>query len=107
MTLCICYLRFYAACKAQGLDRNTLPFKSRLQPYAGWVGAIGSLSESRFCGSKTAADVVVITLVSSFSVFLKGQWSTADFIAGYIGIPIYVIPFVAWKVIKRTKVSTG
>jgi amino acid permease len=44
MTLCICYLRFYAACKAQGLDRNTLPFKSRLQPYAGWVGAIGSLS---------------------------------------------------------------
>lgn len=45
MTLCICYLRFYAACKVQGLDRNTLPFKSRLQPYAGWVGAIGSLSE--------------------------------------------------------------
>jgi len=44
MTLCICYLRFYAACKVQGLDRNTLPFKSRLQPYAGWVGAIGSLS---------------------------------------------------------------
>jgi hypothetical protein len=45
MTLCICYLRFYAACKVQGLDRNTLPFKSRLQPYAGWVGAIGSLGE--------------------------------------------------------------
>lgn len=46
MTLAICYLRFHAACKAQGLDRDRLPFKGRLQPYAGWVGAIGSLSES-------------------------------------------------------------
>jgi len=53
MTLCICYLRFYAACKAQGLDRNTLPFKSRLQPYAGWVGAIGSLSTFTFDDAKS------------------------------------------------------
>ncbi|WRT64945.1 uncharacterized protein IL334_001885 [Kwoniella shivajii] len=87
MTLSICFIRFYAACKAQGLDRNTLPYKGRFQPYAAWIGAIGSL---------------IITLISGFSVFLKGNWNTSDFIANYIGIPIYIIPFVLWKLSKRT-----
>ena len=30
MTLCICFLRFYTACRTQGLDRNELPYKGRL-----------------------------------------------------------------------------
>ncbi|WVR04493.1 hypothetical protein IAU60_001497 [Kwoniella sp. DSM 27419] len=88
MTLCICVIRFHAACKAQGVDRDTLPYKGRLQPYAAWVGAIGSL---------------VLTLLVGFSVFLKGNWNISDFLANYIGIPIYIIPFVLWKVIKKTK----
>ncbi|RSH92088.1 hypothetical protein EHS25_008500 [Saitozyma podzolica] len=88
MTLCICFIRFYAGCKAQGLDRNTLPYKGRFQPYAAWVGAIGSL---------------IITVFSGFSVFLKGNWSPANFVASYIGIPIFVVPFVLWKLFKRTR----
>lgn len=87
MTLCICFIRFNSARRAQGINRDDLPFKGRLQPYAAWVGAIGS---------------GIITLVSGFSVFLKGNWSTADFIANYIGIVIYIVPFLAWKLIKRT-----
>ncbi|KAK8847706.1 hypothetical protein IAR55_005565 [Kwoniella newhampshirensis] len=88
MTLCICFIRFHAACKAQGVDRNTLPYKGRFQPYAAWVGAIGSL---------------IITLFSGFSVFLSGNWRAADFISSYIGIPIFIVPFILWKIIKRTK----
>ena len=34
------YIRFYAGMKAQGIDRQTLPFSSRLQPYAAWYSAI-------------------------------------------------------------------
>jgi amino acid transporter len=90
MTLCICFLRYYAACKAQGIHRDFLPFKGRLQPYSAWVGAIGS---------------GIIVLVSGFSVFLTGNWSTADFIANYIGIPIYIVPYVVWKIFKRTKLA--
>jgi len=87
-TLCACYLRFHRAMKVQGVDRNTLPWKGPLQPYAAWFGCIGS---------------ALITLVAGFSVFLKGNWSTSDFVASYVGIPIFVVPIIAWKVINRTK----
>lgn len=88
MTLCICFIRFNHALEAQGISRDSLPMKGRLQPYAAWVGAIGS---------------GIIVLISGFSVFLKGNWSAADFIANYIGIVIYIVPFVGWKLIKKTK----
>jgi amino acid transporter len=90
MTLCICYIRFYHACKAQNIDRNLLPMKGRLQPLAAYVGAIGS---------------GIITLFSGFSVFLSGNWNTGSFIASYIGIAIYIVPYVVWKIVKRTKIA--
>lgn len=77
--------------KVQGVDRKTLPWRAPLQPYAAWFGCIGS---------------AVITLVAGFSVFLKGNWSTSDFVASYIGIPIFIVPIIGWKIIKRTKVCS-
>ncbi|CAG8979582.1 hypothetical protein HYALB_00010783 [Hymenoscyphus albidus] len=88
MTLCVCWIRFNSALRAQGLSRDSLPMKGRFQPYAAWLGAIGS---------------GFIVLISGFSVFLKGKWSAADFIASYIGIVIYIVPFLAWKLLKGTK----
>jgi len=88
MTLCICFIRYNHACEAQGIDRDQLPMKGRLQPYAAWVGAIGS---------------GIIVVFSGFSVFLKGNWSVSSFIASYIGIAIYIVPFVLWKLVKKTK----
>ena len=88
-TLSFCYIRFHAALKAQGVSRDTLPWKSPFQPYTAWVGFVGS---------------TVITLVAGFSVFLKGQWSASSFVASYIGIPIFIVPIIAWKLWYRTKV---
>lgn len=88
MTLCVCFIRYNRACKVQGINRNYLPMKGRFQPYAAYVGAIGS---------------AIIVLFSGFGVFLKGNWSTANFIANYIGIAIYIVPFVLWKIIKKTR----
>ncbi|CAD0114980.1 unnamed protein product, partial [Aureobasidium uvarum] len=90
MTLCICYIRYHHACKAQNIDRNALPMKGRLQPLAAYVGAIGS---------------GIITIFSGFSVFLKGNWDTGSFFASYIGIAIYIIPYVVWKIVKRTRIA--
>lgn len=87
-TLSFCYIRFYAALKAQGIHRDTLPWKGPLQPYAAWVGFIGS---------------TIITLVAGFPVFLKGNWNTSDFVASYIGIPIFIVPIIGWKFWHRTK----
>ncbi|ORY72044.1 amino acid permease/ SLC12A domain-containing protein [Pseudomassariella vexata] len=87
-TLCFCYIRFHRAMKVQGVSRDTLPWKAPLQPYAAWVGFVGS---------------TIITLVCGFPVFLRGNWSAADFVAAYVGIPIFIVPIVAWKIVHRTK----
>lgn len=89
-TLCVCYIRFYAAMKKQNVSRDTLPWQAPFQPYAAWVGFIGS---------------VIITLVAGFPVFLKGNWDTSSFVASYIGIPIFIVPIICWKLWHRTKVS--
>ncbi|KAI6383096.1 hypothetical protein MCOR25_000284 [Pyricularia grisea] len=87
-TLCFCYIRFHAALKAQGVDRDTLPWKSPFQPFTAWYGFIGA---------------AIITLVAGFDVFLDGNWDTSNFIASYIGIPIFIIPILVWKFVHKTK----
>lgn len=91
-TLCVCYIRFHSALKAQDVNRDSLPWKSPFQPYTAWIGFVGSS---------------IFTLVVGFPVFLKGNWSTADFIASYIGIPIFIVPIIAWKLVYKTKVRLG
>lgn len=39
-SICIAYLQFHKALKAQGIDRNTLVFKSVFQPYTAWFALI-------------------------------------------------------------------
>ncbi|OQV05765.1 hypothetical protein CLAIMM_10439 [Cladophialophora immunda] len=87
-TLSFCYIRFYAAMKAQGVSRDSLPWKSPFQPYAAWIGFIGS---------------TVIVLIAGFPVFLKGNWNTSNFFSAYIGIPIFIVPIIVWKLVHRTK----
>ncbi|KAI5478989.1 hypothetical protein MNV49_004393 [Pseudohyphozyma bogoriensis] len=87
-SLCYAFIRFYKACKVQAIDRSDFPYVGRFQPYSAWVGFIGS---------------IVITLVQGFSVFLKGNWSTANFFASYVGILIFIVPAVGWKLIKKSK----
>ncbi|KAF2847087.1 amino acid permease-like protein [Plenodomus tracheiphilus IPT5] len=87
-TLCLCYIRFFAAMKAQGVSRDTLPWAGPFQPYTAWYGFIGAS---------------IITLITGFPVFLKGNWNTADFVASYVGIPIFIIPIIIWKLVKKTK----
>ncbi|KAI5372541.1 hypothetical protein J4E82_008737 [Alternaria postmessia] len=87
-TLCFCFIRFYAAMKAQGHSRDSLPWKSPFQPFTAWYGFIGS---------------TIITLITGFPVFLKGNWNTGDFIASYIGIPLFIVPIIVWKLWHKTQ----
>ena len=90
-TLCFCYIRFHKALKVQNVSRDTLPWKGPLQPFTAWYGFIGS---------------IIITLVSGFPVFLKGNWNTSSFVASYVGIPIFIVPIIGWKLWHGTKVNT-
>ncbi|KAM0788358.1 hypothetical protein ACM66B_001498 [Microbotryomycetes sp. NB124-2] len=84
-TLALAFLRFRSACIVQNVDRDTFPFKGPFQPYTGWFAFISCW---------------VIIIFSGWSVFLKGNWDTASFIASYIGLPIFFVPMIAWRVIK-------
>lgn len=88
VVICIASIRFTSALKAQGVDRNTLPFKAFGNPYSAWIGLIF---------------FSIIILFNGFAVFTKGRWLIDDFIIAYIGIPIFFGFFFFWKFFKRTK----
>lgn len=83
------YIHFYRALRAQGIDRNTLPYKGRFQPYTSYVAV-----------SATA----ILTLLLGFDLFvdIENNWSLKYFFLDYAMLVFYVVMFVGWKVAKRT-----
>ncbi|KAI9680288.1 MAG: hypothetical protein M1829_001174 [Trizodia sp. TS-e1964] len=87
--ICIAYIQFHKALIAQGVDRNTLIFRSPWQPYTAWCALIF---------------FIIIIIFNGFKVFIGNNWSVADFLVAYIGIPIFASLYLFWKVLKRTKI---
>ncbi|KAM7186133.1 putative proline-specific permease put4 [Rhypophila sp. PSN 637] len=87
-SILVAYLRFYKALEAQGINRDTLIFKSPFQPYTAWASLIY---------------FSIIILFNGFAVFIDGNWDVTDFIIAYIGIPVFFLLFFGWKFLKRTK----
>jgi len=86
--MCFTFLKFHKACQAQGLDRDTLPYKGMCQPYAAWYGLVCTF---------------IMTFVGGYTVFLNGKWAVADFLFSYLMVFAFPVLFVFWKVLKRTK----
>ncbi|GAA5833915.1 hypothetical protein JCM3766R1_002468 [Sporobolomyces carnicolor] len=86
--ICLCWIRFDRARRAQGIPRSALPYQGRFLPYLAWYGFITSW---------------IIALVSGFSVFLKGNWSVSNFFAAYISVAIYIALYLGWKLWHKTK----
>jgi amino acid transporter len=85
----ITYLCFYRACKAQGLDRRTLPYRGWFQPYSAWIALVAQ---------------VTIVLVSGYEVFLPGKWTVDSFFTSYTMVGVAPVLFFGWKLLKRTKI---
>ncbi|KKY18677.1 putative general amino acid permease [Phaeomoniella chlamydospora] len=83
-------LRFHAGLRAQGRDLNSnpLPFKSRLTPYSNYFALLG---------------VGLILLTNGYGVFINGYWSFQDFFTAYFTIVLYLVIYLGWKIIKKTK----
>lgn len=87
IVMCVTYLFFYRACKAQGLDRSTLPYYGRFQPYCGWIG---------LCW------MTLIVFTYGYSSF-RGGFDVESFFIYYAMLILAPITFLGWKLIKRTK----
>ncbi|KAJ1306118.1 hypothetical protein OPQ81_010829 [Rhizoctonia solani] len=88
IVLCTSYLRFHAAMKAQGYTRDELPYRAPLQPFTAWFALVM---------------VILITFFSGFKVFLKGQFSVADFLSNYINIFAFLGVYIVWKLCTRDR----
>ncbi|KAK5460305.1 hypothetical protein LTR55_011953, partial [Exophiala xenobiotica] len=84
--MCVMYIFFYRACKAQGLDRNKLPYTGWFQPY---------------CACIAATWLFVVTCMYGYTCYLP--WSVSSFFSQY-SMQLFIPPlFVIWKVLKKTK----
>ncbi|KAL1956358.1 hypothetical protein VTO42DRAFT_7341 [Malbranchea cinnamomea] len=85
-SVCVAWIRFYAAQKAQGVDRSTMAFRAPGQPYIAWAALIFFM---------------IIIFFNGFYAFTP--WNVRSFITAYVGIPIYFALLIFWKLFKRTK----
>ncbi|GAA6045805.1 hypothetical protein NBRC10513_005213 [Rhodotorula toruloides] len=88
LCICVSYIRFYHGAKAHGLDRNDFPYKAPLQPWASYWGAFFFF---------------IVIIFNGYTIFLDGNWSTADFIVAYVTCWVFIVLYVFWKLFKRTK----
>jgi amino acid transporter len=88
IVMCGTYIAFYKACKAQGLDRKTLPYCGWFQPYGTWFA---------LCFE------IVVVFVYGYSTFKPGNFTAEGFVTYYTMVIVAPIFFVFWKVLKRTK----
>jgi amino acid transporter len=61
----VTYLCWHAALRAQGVSRDTLPYKSPLQPFAAWYSLAGCFT---------------MMFLGGYTVFLPGNWDVPTFL---------------------------
>jgi amino acid transporter len=89
ITMMITYIAFYKACKAQGVDRNTLPYTGYFQPYQTYV-ALGFL--------------IFIVFMYGYAVFLPGMWLIDTFMSSYAMLMVAPCLYLFWKFFKKTRI---
>jgi len=83
------WIRFNAAIKAQGLDREQfLPYRSRFQPFAAWYALVMS---------------IIVLVISGYYLFYPGAFLADQFIFAYGMIFVVIAIVLVWKPLKRTR----
>lgn len=86
--MCFTYLCWYRALAAQGISRDSLPYKSFLMPGVAYYGL---------------AWTSVMAVVGGYTVFLPGRWEASTFVFSYFMIFLTPVLFIGWKLIHKTK----
>jgi yeast amino acid transporter len=87
ISILITHIRFVRARRAQGIQDSELAYVAPL----GIAGSAAALSLA-----------ILIAIFKNFTVFI-GKFNVSTFITGYLGIPLYIIMYVGYKLVKRTK----
>lgn len=87
LVVCITFIQFYRACKAQGFDRRGLPYFGYFQPYCAYIGSVS---------------MVLILLFYGYTAF--DPWNVQTFFQNYTMQLVAPILYLGWKLIHRTKI---
>ncbi|KAN0100779.1 amino acid-polyamine-Organocation superfamily protein [Tylopilus felleus] len=85
--ICVTYVRFYSGLKAKGIDRTTLPYYTRVQPFAAWYGIVSTF---------------IICLFNGWSVFLRSDWNNGIFVTDYLPFVLFPILYIGARFYYRT-----
>lgn len=85
LVIAITYLCFYKACKVQGLDRRTLPYFGRFQPYSAYISIFF---------------MVIILVFYGYTSF--DPWSVQSFFQNYTMQIVAPVLYFGWKLLKKT-----
>lgn len=80
------YIFFWRACKAQGVDRKSLPYTGWFQPYSAYLGL---------------AWMIVMVTCYGYSSFKP--WGVDSFFTYYTMLLLLPLTFGFWKLFRRTK----
>lgn len=82
------HIRLKTALRRQGISFSELPWNSSWTFYASHVAL---------------AMCLLILFTGGFTVFTKGRWEAQSFVSSYLDIPLVLLFFAGWKLIKKTK----
>lgn len=83
------HYRFRKAYLAQGRSLADLPYRAKWYPF-------GPIFAFILC--------LIVILAQDYQAFLGGAINWMDVTAAYLGIPLFLVMWIAYKLIKRTKV---
>ncbi|WML60228.1 amino acid permease [Neobacillus sp. PS2-9] len=87
--IAICHYRFRKAFIAQGKDLSLLPYKSKFFPF-------GPIFAFAVCG--------FVVLGQNYSAFIGSTIDWNGVLVSYIGLPLFLILWLGYKLTKKTKV---
>jgi amino acid transporter len=80
------HIAFMRGMKAQGISRQTLPYKSPFQPYLSYYGLLMT---------------IIITIFKGFDAFMPFNYKS--FVTNYIGLLVYGFGYAYYKLRYRTR----
>lgn len=81
------HIGFMRGMKAQGISRDTLPYKAPFQPYAAYFALFFTC---------------LLCFFKGFDSFMNPVFDYTSFITHYIGIPVYIFGYLGFKFLRKT-----
>jgi len=85
----ISHYRFRKAYRAQGRYLEDLPYKARLYPFGPIFAAVM---------------ILIVIFGQGYSIFSTPGFKITDVIAAYIGIPLFIMMYLGYKLINKTEI---